>query len=87
VPNWSILRNYKEIRNSTKINVTPGILKDRIRRPEGGGVKESLLKFLEGTRPISQNQPDTPLFQLGQDLVAMNVLLALRTGLGSLESQ
>jgi hypothetical protein len=25
VPNWSISRNYKEIRNSTKISVTPGI--------------------------------------------------------------
>jgi hypothetical protein len=25
VPNWSISRNYKEIRNSTKISVTLGI--------------------------------------------------------------
>jgi hypothetical protein len=25
VPNWSILRNYKEIRNSTKIIITAGI--------------------------------------------------------------
>jgi hypothetical protein len=25
VPNWSISRNYKEIRNSTKISVTPGM--------------------------------------------------------------
>jgi hypothetical protein len=25
VPNWSISRNYKEIRSSTKICVTPGI--------------------------------------------------------------
>jgi hypothetical protein len=25
VPNWSISWNYKEIRNSTKISVTPGI--------------------------------------------------------------
>jgi hypothetical protein len=25
VPNWSISRNYKEISNTTKISVTPGI--------------------------------------------------------------
>jgi hypothetical protein len=36
------------------------IVKDRKMRPEG--VNESQSKFLEGTRPISQNRPDTPLF-------------------------
>jgi hypothetical protein len=30
-----------------------GTLKDRRRRPEGGGVNGSQLKFLEGTRHIS----------------------------------
>jgi hypothetical protein len=35
-------------------------VKDRRRRSEG--VNESQSKFLEGTRPISQNQPYTHLF-------------------------
>jgi hypothetical protein len=36
------------------------ILKNRRRRPEG--VNESQSKFLDGTRPISQNQTDIHLF-------------------------
>jgi hypothetical protein len=60
-----------------------GILKDRRRRPEG--VNESQSKFLEGTRPISQNRPDAPLFQLGQDRTAIAKLSAFGTGLGTTE--
>jgi hypothetical protein len=37
VPNWSILRNYKEIKNSTKISVTLGI-----HLTQGGRVKRPL---------------------------------------------
>jgi hypothetical protein len=51
------------------------------------GVNESQSKFLEGTYPMSQIRPNASLFQLGQYLVDMNELLALKTGLGSLESQ
>jgi hypothetical protein len=51
------------------------------------GVNESQSKFLEGTYPMSQIRPNASLFQLGQYLVAMNELLALKIGLGSLESQ
>jgi hypothetical protein len=36
-------------------------LKDRRRRLEGEG-NASQLKFITGTRPISQNRPDVPLF-------------------------
>jgi hypothetical protein len=32
---------------------------------------------------IFQNQPKTPLFQLGQDRLAMNKLSTFRTGLGT----
>jgi hypothetical protein len=35
-------------------------VKDRRRQPEG--VNGSQSKFLEGTRPMSQTRPDTPLF-------------------------
>jgi isopentenyldiphosphate isomerase len=40
---------------------------DSLEEPEkvtrgGGGVNGSQSKFLKGTRPISQNQPDSPLF-------------------------
>jgi hypothetical protein len=37
VPNWSISRNYKEIWNSTKISVTPGVYLTR-----GGSVQRPL---------------------------------------------
>jgi hypothetical protein len=37
VPNWSISRNYKEIWNSTKISVTPGVY-----LIQGGSVQRSL---------------------------------------------
>jgi hypothetical protein len=36
---------------------------------------------------MSQNQPNVTLFSLGQDYVAIDKLLALRTGFGTLESQ
>jgi hypothetical protein len=36
-------------------------VKDWRRRPEGR-VNESQLKFLTGTWPISQTEPDVPLF-------------------------
>jgi hypothetical protein len=48
----------------------------------GGGVNGSQLKFLMGTRPISQSRPDAPLFKLGQDRTAIKKLSALGTGLG-----
>jgi hypothetical protein len=37
VPNWSISRNYKEIWNSTKISVTPGVY-----LTQGGSVQRPL---------------------------------------------
>jgi hypothetical protein len=36
---------------------------------------------------MSQNRPNTSLFELGQDYIAIDKLLALETGLGTLESQ
>jgi hypothetical protein len=40
-------------------------LKDR--RGDQRGVNGSQSKFLRGTWPISQNQPETPLFEHAQD--------------------
>jgi hypothetical protein len=57
-------------------------MKDRRRRPEGG-VNGSQSKFLCGTRPISQTEPDVALFLLSQDRLATNKLLALGTVLGT----
>jgi hypothetical protein len=54
-------------------------------QPEGG-MNGSQLKFLEGTRPISRNRPNAPLFKLGQDHIAIEKLLALGTELGNLKS-
>jgi hypothetical protein len=48
------------------------------------GVSGSQLKFLEGTCPMSQIQPDVPPFQLGQDHIAIGKLLVIDTGLGPL---
>jgi hypothetical protein len=50
-------------------------------------VNGSQSKFLEGTRPISQNQPDTPLFYLGQDRIVIEKLSALGTELCNLKTQ
>jgi hypothetical protein len=57
----------------------------KFERPEKAirrGVNGSQSKFLEGTRPISQNRPDAPLFQLGQDRTAIAKLSAFGTRLG-----
>jgi hypothetical protein len=58
-------------------------MKDQIRWPEGRGVNESQLKFLEGTWPMFQIWPNTPLFQLDQDHIAIVYLLALETELST----
>jgi hypothetical protein len=47
-------------------------------------VNGSQSKFLEGTRPISQNQPNVPLFQLGEGRLALGKLSALGTGIGTI---
>jgi hypothetical protein len=47
-----------------------------------GRVNESQSKFLEETRPISQNRPDGPLFQPGQDRTVIIKLSTFRTRLG-----
>jgi hypothetical protein len=54
----------------------------RTREGDQRGVNGSQSKFLEGTWPISQIEPDNPLFELGQDRLAIDQLSALRTGLG-----
>jgi hypothetical protein len=56
-------------------------VKDWRRRPEG--VNGSQSKFSSRTWAISQNQPETLLFQLGQDRLAIDKLSALGTGLGT----
>jgi hypothetical protein len=48
-----------------------------------GWVNGSQSKFLSEIRPISQNQPNVPLFQLVQDCIAIEQLSALETGLGT----
>jgi hypothetical protein len=61
VPNWSISRNYKEIRNSTKISVTSGMHLTR-----GGHVQWPLTCGLVGGRPAGPTmQP--PMSFLGSD--------------------
>jgi hypothetical protein len=52
-----------------------------------GGVNESQSNFLMKTWFISQIRPDTLLFYLSQDHIAIEKLLVLGTGLGKLESQ
>jgi hypothetical protein len=47
------------------------------------GVNEGQSNFLDGTCPISQIEPDAPLFELGQDHTAIARLSALRTGSGT----
>jgi hypothetical protein len=44
-------------------------------------MNESQLKFFDKTQSISQTQPDAPLFKLGQDNIAIDELLVLKTGL------
>jgi hypothetical protein len=46
-------------------------------------VNGSQSRFLKGTWPISQNQPNAPLFYLNQDRIAIDKLSALETGLGT----
>jgi hypothetical protein len=46
-------------------------------------VNGSQSKFLAGTWPMSQNQPETPLFYLGQDRLTIDKLSAFGTGLGT----
>jgi hypothetical protein len=47
-------------------------------------VNGSQLKFLEGTQLMSQNGPNTPLFQLRQDYITIEKLLVLETSLETL---
>jgi hypothetical protein len=56
VPNWSISRNCKEIWNSTKISVTPGVYLTR-----GGSVQRLLTYVPGGGRPA----PPCSLSQAG----------------------
>jgi hypothetical protein len=60
VPNWSISRNYKEIRNSIKISVTPGIHLTR-----GGRVQRPLMCGPSGCPTSPTLQP--PMSFLGGD--------------------
>jgi hypothetical protein len=55
------------------------ILKDRRRRAEGGEWES--IKILNGIWPMSQNQPETALFQPDQDRLAIDKLSAFGTGL------
>jgi hypothetical protein len=57
------------------------LVKDR--RGDQRGVNESQSKFLNGTWPISQNQPETPLLYLVQDWLAIDKLSAFGSGLGN----
>jgi hypothetical protein len=50
-------------------------------------MNRSRSKFLEKTWPISQLITKPPLFQLGQDYVTIEKLLALGTGLGTMGTQ
>jgi hypothetical protein len=45
-------------------------------------VNASQSKFIEETWPMSQTQPNTHLFQLGQDNITIDELLVIGTGLG-----
>jgi hypothetical protein len=44
-------------------------------------MNESQSKFVDKTQSISQTQPDAPLFKLGQDNIAIDELLVLKTRL------
>jgi hypothetical protein len=46
-----------------------------------GGVNERQSKFLDGTSPMPQNQPDAPLFYLGHDRTTIAKLSAFEIGL------
>jgi hypothetical protein len=48
VPNWSVSRNYKEIWNSTKISVTPGVYLT------GGGSLQGMLTSGPRGWPVRQ---------------------------------
>jgi hypothetical protein len=50
-------------------------------------VNETKSKFLEGTWPIYQNQPDASIFYLSQDRIVIDKLSTLGIGLGSLKTQ
>jgi hypothetical protein len=50
-------------------------------------VNESQLKFLKGTRHISQNQSNVSLFYFDQDHIGIEKLLTLRTELVNLKTQ
>jgi hypothetical protein len=47
----------------------------------------SQLKFFKRTWPMSHVEPNTPLFQLGHDHLAIEKLLGLGTEVGKLESK
>jgi hypothetical protein len=75
VPNWSISRNYKEIRNSTKISVTPGI-----HLTPGGCVQRPLMR---GPSVWPAGPTLQPLVSfLGGDAIPEAVEWNLRPGVG-----
>jgi hypothetical protein len=80
VRNWSILRNYKEIRNSTKISVTQGIHLTR-----GGRVQRSLTCGSRGSPAGPTLQP--PMIFLGGDALqeAVEWTPSPRVGGGALD--
>jgi hypothetical protein len=61
MPNWSILRNYKEIWNSTKISVTPGVYLTR-----GGSVQRPLTTGPRGWLADKTPWPGGPTLQLSR---------------------
>jgi hypothetical protein len=82
VPNWSISRNYKEIWNSSKISVTPGMHLTR-----GGRVQKPLMCGPSGW-PVGQTPwPTSPALQslvsfLGGDVLQEAVEWNSRLGVG-----
>jgi hypothetical protein len=62
VLNWSITKNHKEIRNSTKIGITPGMYLTR-----GGSVQMPLTSGPGGGRPAN--------FNVGSDQNIMDMCL------------
>jgi hypothetical protein len=80
--NWSISRNYKEIRNSTKINVTLGIhltRGGRVQRPLTCGLRG----WLTGKTPwLAGPTLQPPVSFLGSDALQETVEWNPRPGVG-----
>jgi hypothetical protein len=64
VPNYSISRNYKEIKNSTKISVTPGK-----HLTQGGRVQRTLTCGPSGWPPRETSWPVSPTLQHPMNLL------------------